>query len=716
VQQKVWVYKDIDEGEVDKLAESACISRLLAKVFVSRGILDSGYVKSFLHPDLERMHDPFLMDGMASAVGRITQAVDNHEKILIFGDYDVDGVASTSILYNFLVSQGATVQYFIPDRIEDGYGLTMNAVEKVKEMDASLMITVDCGITSTDEVRCLQDIGMQVIVTDHHECKETLPDAFAVLNPHKPGCGYPFKELAGAGVALKLVQGLCTGFGCISSFKKYMDLAALATIADVVPLKDENRIIAWFGLKAMESPENQGLNALIKAAGLGGKPISAYGAAYGLAPRVNAAGRIGSANRGVSLFTTDSQVFAEAMAKELDDENKIRQVTENEILEEALRFVEENIDPEGEKVLVVSGEGWHHGVIGIVASKVLEKYNRPVIIISVEDGIGKGSGRSLKCFNLFKALSSCEGLMERFGGHEMAAGLTIQAEKINEFRSRINAYADSILTDVDLLPCIRVDAFLDRADISLKNVYELAQLAPFGAGNPGTVFGYTALSISDIRTLSAGKHIKLGLSAGSLSVEAIGFNMGEVAEKYEMGDAIDAVFTLEVNSWNGIDRLQLNLRDIKACIYAYLDKNIVFSRANDYNGYNKCVQEICRLKEHYSIRIVELVPQRCDLEAVYRYLRAYGRPRQGSNAADRLEFNDLFVLSALISEKYHVGINYFKLKKSLEIFEELGLLSLEPIGQKGAAIHLAEGLQKIELEASRLFLQLRSLEQDGGLQ
>lgn len=704
MRQKVWVYKDIDENEVDRLASEAGISRLLAKVLVNRGILDCGSVKTILHPDIEQLHDPFLMDGMSCAAGRILQAVESHEHILIYGDYDVDGVVSTSILYNYLSSCGADVQYYLPDRMEDGYGLTMGTAEKVISFNASLLITVDCGITSCEEVQYLQKGGMQVIVTDHHECKEVLPDAFAILNPHKPGCGYPFKELAGAGVVLKLLQALSVSSGHTDLFRNYLDLAALATIADIVPLVDENRIIACFGLKAMETTRNPGLDALIKAAGFGAKPISAFNAAFGLAPRINAAGRIGSAIRGVRLFTTDSRVFAEAMAKELNDENRIRQDTEVNILEEALKFIGENLDPEHEKVLVVCGEGWHQGVIGIVASRVLEKYNRPVIVLSMEDGIAKGSGRSLKCFNLFKALCLCGDLLDRFGGHEMAAGLTIKSDKINEFRKRINEYADSIMTDQDLLPCIRVDAFLDHDDITLDNVYELARLAPYGAGNPGPVFGYTGFSISDVKTLSMGKHIRLGLSDGSLSVGAIGFQMGELAQEYKKGDAIDAVFSLEVNSWNGKDSVQINLKDVKSCIYTYLDKNIVFNKANDYNEYNKHIEEIYRLDGRYGTRIAELVPGRSDLEAVYRYLRAYGRSRQ--------EFEDLFLLSAVISGQYRVNINYFKLKKCLEIFEELGLMKMEPLGHKGAAVMLADGVRKMSLDASRLFRQLQCLGQE----
>ena len=563
MQHKVWVCKDVDESEVDKLAGSACISRVMAKVFVSRGILDSDYVKSFIKPDVGKMHDPFLMDGMETAVERIMQAVNGREGILVFGDYDVDGIASTSILYHFLKALGAEVQYFIPDRIEDGYGLSMTTAEKVAKLSVSLVITVDCGITSVDEVQWLQESGIQVIVTDHHQCKEVLPKAAAVINPHKPGCEYPFKELAGAGVALKLVQALCAKTGYLNAYKRYMDLAALATIADVVPLVGENRLIAGFGLVAMEKSKNQGLKALIKEAGFGGKPLTAYHAAFGLAPRINAAGRLGSAIRGVQLFTADSQVLAEALAKELDNENKCRQDTESQIIDEAIATVEKEMDPEREKVLIVSGEGWHHGVIGIVASKILEKYNRPCIVISVENGIGKGSGRSLKCFNLFAALTHCGHLMDKFGGHEMAAGLTIQADKINELRSCINAYADSVLTDDDLVPNIKVDAFLDRNDLSLQSVKELTYLAPFGAGNPGPVFGYRGLTVVDARLLSEGKHLKLSLFDGSQKVDAIGFNMGELADECIVGNRVDAVFSLEVNQWNGSSKLQLNLKDIK---------------------------------------------------------------------------------------------------------------------------------------------------------
>ncbi|MGI6669090.1 MAG: single-stranded-DNA-specific exonuclease RecJ [Acetivibrionales bacterium] len=703
MRQKIWVYKEIDETAAAKLAESAGISPLLAKFFVSRGKTSAEYVRDFLNPDISHMHDPFLMDGMDRAAGRLIEAVNNHENILVFGDYDVDGVAGTSLLYNFLASRGARVQYCLPDRMEDGYGLTMSAVEKVKEYDVSLVITVDCGITSCDEIHCLQESGMQVIVTDHHECKEVIPDAYAVLNPHKPGCGYPFKDLAGAGVALKLVQAICKYSGCDDEFTRFLDLAALATIADMVPLEGENRIIARYGLKAMESTQNVGLSALIKVAGLAGKPVTSYGVAFALAPRVNAAGRLGSADRSVRLFTEDDRLLAEALARELDEENRRRQKTEDQIVEEAVGYVETDAEAADQKVLVICGDKWHHGVIGIVASKIVERYGKPCIVISVEDGVGKGSGRSIKGFNLFKALTACEDLTERYGGHEMAAGLTIREDRVDEFRRRINDYASGILTDADLIPCLRVDAFLGRSDITADNVRELSKLAPFGESNPIPCFGYLALSVADIRALSGGKHLKMRLSDADFSVEAIGFGMGESAGEYKAGDAVDVVFTPELNTWNNTELLQFRLRDIKPCIYDELDKIIVFTNSNDYNIYID-PQIVSRLVRGRGVHIDDLVPGRSDLEAVYRYLRACSKAAGG-----QLEFRDLFELSARISAGLRTRINFFKLKKSLEIFDELGLLSMRVAGNNTVSVKLEESAKKVELKDSRILAWLGGL-------
>lgn len=532
---------------------------------------------------------------------------------------------------------------------------------------------------------------------------------------------------------------------------KYIDLVALSTIADIVPLVGENRIIASLGLKAMETTANKGLEALIKVAGYGGKEITSYAAAFGLAPRVNAAGRLGSAERGVRLFTTDDRVLAEALARELDEENRLRQATEDSILEEAVEYVETKLDPDREKVLVICGEGWHHGVIGIVSSKITERYNRPSVVIAIdEDGTGKGSARSIRSFNLFKALSDCGDLMERFGGHEMAAGLTISSDRIDELRRRLNEYADSVLTDADMLPCIRVDAFLDRGDITFESVRELAKMAPYGESNPTPNFGYMALKIADIRTLSQGKHLKLRLCDGDFSVEAVGFNLGGLAERYSAGDAVDVVFTPDINLWNGTEKLQLNIRDIRSCVFTILDKNIVFNISNDYN--NIVMRQISSLKGQYRLEPAALVPERSELETVYRFIRAcgkkacskdtYGMQMTGVKACSKDTYcmqvtgvkaysrdtydmqiegkaaaggtasfiiDDLYGLSALLSEKYSIPMNFFKLKKALQIFEELGLVKLEDTDRMGVIVSLAEGVEKVDLGSSKLYAGLQAV-------
>jgi len=757
VRQKMWVYKEYKEEEVDRLAEGAGISRLVAKVFVSRGV--SGpegieYVKGFLDVDAARLHDPFLMDGMDLAVERVLRAVSVREKILIHGDYDVDGVTGTSILFDFLKLLGADVTYFIPDRMEDGYGLTMSSAAKVKELAPSLVITVDCGITSVEEVRWLTESGIDVIVTDHHECKQELPQAVAVLNPHKPGCCYPFSELSGAGVAFKFIQAICaksaggkagrTAVTCsdatgeaycnsinmtagnaagvasgnvvsADTFMKYIDLAALSTIADIVPLTGENRIIAGLGLKAMQTTKNVGLEALIRVSGFGGREIDTFAVAFGLAPRVNAAGRLGSADRAVRLFTTDNPLLAEVLAKELNEENRLRQETENEIFGQAVAFVEEKLDPAREKVLVVCGEGWHHGVIGIVASKIAERYYRPTIIISLEeDGTGKASARSIEKFDLFRALTACEDLLDRYGGHEMAAGLTIQGSRIEEFRKRINEYADSVMVDEDLMPRLRIDAFVENSDLTLESVQELDKMEPFGEANPKPCFGYVGLRIADIRTMSSGKHLRLMLYAGCTPVEAVGFGMGELAQQYRVGDVVDLAFVPGINEWGGTRRLQLVVRDIRPGVFAKLDKNIVFTMSNDYN--NNDIKLISSLRQQYRLDPADLVPERAELEQVYRYVRAHWRagtangsdsdPGKGGSA---FIIENIHELSTLMSARLGIRMNCFKLKKALEIFTELGLMTLESAGPGGLVVRQADGADRVCLEASTLYTRLQAI-------
>jgi single-stranded-DNA-specific exonuclease len=694
---KLWIYNDINDKTAANLAEKTGIPKLMAKVFLSRGMDNADNIKKFLSPSLDMLYNPFLLKDMDRAVERVSRALKNNEKIVIYGDYDVDGVTSTSVLYNFLISQGASVNYYIPDRVDEGYGLSTDAIDRVRMMGAELIITVDCGITAFDEVKYCSQYGIDIIITDHHECKALIPEAYAVVNPCRPDCEYPFKKLAGVGIAFKFVHAMCIKMGLKDQHYRYLDLVALGTVADVVELIDENRAIVKHGMAMIAQTSNLGLQALINISGLKDKPINSFGISYIIAPRVNAAGRVGDAGKAVRLFTTSDFEEANEIAFKLQEDNKYRQDTEAEILSQVEKIIESEINIDKEKVIVVSGEGWHHGVIGIVASKITEKYYRPSILISNENGIGKGSGRSIEGFNLFKALTYCEDLLEKFGGHELAAGLSLSMDNFGELRRRINEYAGIVLSDNDLLPRIRIDSYIRKDDISLESIRELDKLAPFGAGNPEPRFAYSGFTLNEIRTVGDNKHLKLQLGDNGFNVEAIGFNMGNQANEYTENDVVDAVFSLEINTWNSIQKIQLNLKDIKFDskiteknrILYNLDKYIVFNDTNDYNIVN-------------GIASSELMLERCDLVAVYQYIR--------SSTEDKLYIGNLFAYAKKIAHSYKICMNYFKLKKSLEIFNELNLLKMEASGEYGMTIYFPENIKrKANLEDSHLYRKLQAL-------
>lgn len=692
---KLWIYRDCEEGKVERLAREAGISRLMAGVFAARGIDEPDYVRDFIKPSLEKLHSPFLLKDVEKAVDRIIKAIERKEKIVIYGDYDVDGVTSTSMLLNFLLTQGASVDYFIPDRFDEGYGLTAGAVDKVLQMGAKLVVTVDCGITAIDEIDMLNVNNVQVIVTDHHECKNMLPDAFAVINPHRSDCEYPFKELAGVGVVFKLVHALCLVLGDGSLFLKYLDLVTLGTIADIVKLLDENRIIVKHGLGAIEKTENIGLRALIAVSGLTDKPINTYNIGFGLAPRINAAGRTGSAARAVTLLTTDDEKLAERIAAELNEENRYRQETEKEILQQAIEYVESQVNLEAENVIVAVGKGWHHGIIGIVASRITERYYRPCILISEEDGMGRGSGRSIEGFNLFQALTHCKDTLVKFGGHELAAGLSLDIANLPEFKKRINSYAGSILTEKELTPRIKIDYAVKKEDISIESVAQLEMLAPFGPGNSSPVFSFDSLKIADIRCISEKKHLKLKLEDNGFFIDAVGFNMGELEGCYKASDYLDSAFTLEINTWNNSSKVQMLLKDLRP------HKAIVFDGSNDYN-INK---------------LEEMIPRRNDLVAVYQFIRNNGGNDPDQQYGKRFVAEDLPELSRGIAARYGVSMNQLKLCKCLDIFEELKLLKKDKFGDKGLIILLTgNGKEKVSLEESKIFRELHGLKDNNNME
>ncbi len=566
MQSKIWSYKPngLDSASTVSLAEKFHIPKVVAALLLNRGISTEQQIKSYLQKSLEGVHNPNLLPDMEKAVARITSALENKEKIVVYGDYDVDGITSTALLYDFLKNAGAEVDYYIPDRINEGYGLNIMAVNKISKSGAKLMITVDCGITSVGEVALANAQKLDVIVTDHHTCKDKLPEAVAVINPKRPDAEYPFRELAGVGVAFKLILALTVAWGQKSRqcFEKYAEIAAVGTIADVVELLDENRIIVDRGLAFLQNTKRPGLKALTEVAGI--KNVNATSVAFFLSPRLNAAGRLGSAQTAVRLLLCDNDHEAYEIAKALDDENRRRQLTEQKIFQEAVELIDSDPNFEQKKVIVLAKEGWHHGVIGIVASRICEKYYRPCILISHENGVGKGSGRSIAGFNLFDALTVCKDQLTNFGGHAMAAGLGLNIADLEAFTAKINNYAKDRLTPEDMQRHINIDCMLCPEDVSIRSIALLSRLEPFGMGNEKPVFSLCGLTVQNIGVMGIdNKHLRLRLTANGRQFSAVGFGMGGLIQNFRQGDRLDAAFTMEINSYQGNEQAQLLLKDIR---------------------------------------------------------------------------------------------------------------------------------------------------------
>lgn len=559
---KKWIYSKIDNKKIEEVAEKNNISKLLAKIVLSRGI-EEDEIPKFLKPEISGLYDPFLFNGMDLAVDAIIESIDNKEKITIYGDYDVDGITSVAVLKSYLLELGADVEHYLPNRLEEGYGLNNDALDKIANNGTKMLITVDCGISAYEEIEYAKSKGMKVIVTDHHECPERLPEAIAVLDAKRPDSTYPFSSLAGVGVTFKLIQAISLRKDLDrKTYLKYIDIVALGTIADIVPLVDENRIIVNFGLILMQQTRNIGLRSLIIVSGYPiNEPLNSTAISFGIAPRMNAAGRMGKADLALELLLEKDQDKAFNMAFELSETNKERQNVEKAIIDEIINMIESQKLYE-KNVIVVYNEGWHHGVIGIVASKITELYYKPTILISVEDGIGKGSGRSIEGFDLHNAVSECSDMLLKFGGHEMALGLSIDAEKIDDFSERLNEIAEK--QDIkSLQPILQVEAEITAKDISMKTIKELDLLKPFGEGNPMPLFVYRNAKVDGVRLLSNEKHLKLTLKEDSNIFDAIAFNMDNKKYSIKQGDKVDVLHSLEINTFNGIQKVQLNVKDIK---------------------------------------------------------------------------------------------------------------------------------------------------------
>lgn len=564
MKKKKWIfmYKEHSTEDIKKISDAYNVAPIISTIMLNRGITEPD---SFITPDESGFLDPFEMFGMEKATERILRAIESGEKIAIYGDYDVDGITSTAIMVKFLRSHKADVIYYIPDRHEEGYGINVDAIDKIHAQGVTLLITVDCGITALKEIAYAKELGMETIITDHHECKDDIPDAYCLLNPKQPGCEYPFKKLAGVGVAFKLLQALTIKmhFHMRELIDEYIDLVAIGTIADVMPLIGENRIIVKKGLELLKYTVNRGIRALADVAEINLSGVQTGTIGFMLAPRINAAGRMGNPRCAVELLLAKDDMTAKRYAEILNDKNRERQETEISILEDALSIIESTPSIKNDFVIVLSHDNWHHGIIGIVASKISERFNKPCILISTDDENGKGSGRSIRSFNLFKALENSGHLMQKFGGHDLAAGLSIKPEKIDEFRKEINAYAKECLTEDDFMPFVYIDSELPLQYVNMNTAEKLSILEPYGMGNACPVFYATELNIFQIRALSEGKHIKLVLNSGEYSIEAVGFNMGELLDVLQEGDKVDIAFSIDINIYRGARQLQILLKDVK---------------------------------------------------------------------------------------------------------------------------------------------------------
>jgi len=569
--KKRWVIDKGDHALVNRLARELNITPLLSRILINRGIRDVSSGRYFLDPSISGLLDPFLLNGMERAVTRILDAIRNRRRILIYGDYDVDGVTASALYLEFFRKCGADIDLYIPDRMRDGYGLTEAAIRKAMSRQIDLIITADCGTSSTGPIKLAQGSGIDVIVTDHHEPPKDLPEAFAVINPNRHDSTYPFKGLTGAGVAFKLVQallewGMGNGeWGVSEDLFSYLDLVTLGTIADVAPLTGENRILVKYGLKLLTEGRRVGIAALKEVAGVGRGEVTAGTVGFVLAPRINAAGRIADAGAAVQLLITKDPAEASHIASCLDRTNQERQRIEARIRDEVRERVMKEVDLTREKVIVMASKEWHQGVIGIVASRIVEEFYRPCILISLqEDGSGKGSARSIPAFNIYEGLEACSDLLDRFGGHKYAAGLTIgDAANIPLLRDRLSKVASERLREEDLLPEIVMDAEIDLEEISFPLLKEMALLPPYGVSNPEPIIVTRGLRMIEHRIVGR-DHLKIRLRKGKAFFDGIGFSMGSAYNDIiKRGGVVDAAYTPELNFWNGTYGIQLKLRDMR---------------------------------------------------------------------------------------------------------------------------------------------------------
>lgn len=607
--RKKWIVKSGNKETATQIAEQLGVSPYAALIASTRGIQSVEQAREFFGKETPKAVDPMDFPDMYLAVKRIQRALDEFERIAVYGDYDADGVTSTALLYSYLEMQGADVVYYVPNRHTEGYGLGYEAIDKLSRMGVKLIITVDNGISAVEEAKYINELEMELIITDHHLPSDTLPKAVAVVDPHREDCSLEFKDYAGVGVAYKLICALEGGENEIT--ESFIDLVAIGTIADVMPLIKENRETVRRGVASLADPNRVGIQALLEVSGLSEKKLTAISVAFGICPRINAAGRMGSAERAIRLLLSEDYDEAVMLAQEINEENSLRQQTEQEILIRAVEQIENNPIWQYQNVLVVSGEGWHDGVVGIVASRLVEKYGKPTLVISVDGENAKGSGRSIDGFNLYEALSSCTESLSNFGGHTLAAGIGLKTESIGIFREEINRYADSIEMP---FPIQTIDFKLNPACVNTEMLETVEQLEPFGAGNPQPVFGLYNMTVTDIQPIGNGKHLRITLERNGVSLTAVKFRITQAQLPFCRGDVVDAAVQLEANEYLGQVRVNILLKNLK--LHDMVEEDLLASM-RDFSM-------LMRGKTQ-GLDASLLLPQRETSVQIYKFIRSAGR-------------------------------------------------------------------------------------------
>lgn len=556
-----------DSDLMASLAEGSSLPLKLIKVLINRGHQTAEDIEKFLHPNINDLKNPFEMAGMEKGIDRLTEALYNNEKIMIYGDYDVDGITATALLYLVINKLGGQVDFYLPNRLVEGYGLSEDGINEAKEKGVSLIITVDTGITAVDHVKYATSVGIDIVVTDHHEAGETIPDALAIINPKQPACDYG-GELSGVGVAYKFAQALYQRLEQNEEeLREHLDLVALGTSADIVPLVGENRVLTSFGIAQIARTTKPGIKSLAFVSGLMGKAIGTGQVVFILAPRINAIGRLGDARLAIRLLSTRDERVASEIARQLEKENRRRKEIDEKTLGEALKQMAELVDVDIDKAIVLAGEGWHQGVIGIVASRLVEKYHLPTVMIAITNGEGKGSARSIPGFHLCEALKECEHLLIRYGGHKYAAGLSIKEENIQEFRRVFKEVTSRLLSDEDTIPKLHIDLEIELRDVTDDFVSAVEQFAPFGPQNMRPIFLTRNAEIVGSPYVVGNNHLKMKVRKGDAIVDVIGFGFGDMVRVLsDKGCLVDIVYALEFNTYNGITRIQMRVRDIKPTV------------------------------------------------------------------------------------------------------------------------------------------------------